>query len=79
MGRESVRIVRGQIQTLYTLGTLGGLSEAELLELFLTRGDDVAEDAFAALVHRLGPMVLAVSRRMLPWRRTRRMPFRRPF
>jgi hypothetical protein len=36
MGRESARTVRGQIQMLYTLGTLSGLSEAELLELFLT-------------------------------------------
>src|SRR5271156_6617838 len=66
MKRESARIVREQIQTLYTLGTLGGLSEAQLLELFLTRDDDVAENAFAALVHRHGPMVLGVCRRMLP-------------
>ena len=66
MKRGSAKIVLGQIQTLYTLGTLGGLSETQLLELFLTRGEDVAEDAFTALVHRHGPMVLGVCRRMLP-------------
>jgi RNA polymerase sigma factor (sigma-70 family) len=65
MKRESVNIVLGQIQALYNLGTLGGLSETQLLELFLTRGEDVAQDAFTALVHRHGPMVLGVCRRML--------------
>ena len=33
--------------------------------MFLTRGGDDAEDAFAALVDRHGPMVLGVCRRML--------------
>ena len=55
-----------QIRTLYELGTLGGMTDAQLLELFLTRAGDDAEDAFAALVHRHGPMVLGVCRRMLP-------------
>ena len=43
----------------------GGLTDAQLLELFLTRSGDDAEDAFAALVDRHGPMVLGVCRRML--------------
>ena len=55
-----------QLRTLYTLGTLGSLTDAQLLELFLTRAGDDAEDAFAALVHRHGPVVLGVCRRMLP-------------
>lgn len=45
---------------------LGSLSEAIvpdscLLERFVTNGD---QDAFAALVHRHGPMVVAVCRRV---------------
>ena len=43
------------VRTLYTLGALGGLTDAELLERFLARSGDDAEDAFAALVHRHGP------------------------
>ena len=54
------------VRTLYTLGALGGLTDAELLERFLARSGDDAEDAFAALVHRHGPTVLGVCRRMLP-------------
>jgi len=66
MERGSANLAFRQIRTLYTLGTLGGLTDAQLLEMFLTRGGDDAEDAFAALVHRHGPMVLGVCRRMLP-------------
>jgi hypothetical protein len=66
MERRSANLAVRQIRTLYTLGTLGGLTDAQLLELFLTRGGDDAEDAFAALVQRHGPMVLGVCRRMLP-------------
>ncbi len=54
------------VRTLYTLGALGGLTDAELLERFLARSGDDAEGAFAALVHRHGPTVLGVCRRMLP-------------
>jgi RNA polymerase sigma factor (sigma-70 family) len=39
-----------------------GLSDGQLLECFLTQGDDAA---FAALVHRHGPMVWSVCRRIL--------------
>ncbi len=60
------RSVLREIRTLFTLGTLGGLTDAELLDLFLSRDGDDAEEAFAALVHRHAPMVLGVCRRMLP-------------
>jgi RNA polymerase sigma factor (sigma-70 family) len=52
----------GQIQRLFDEGTLTGLTDAQLLDRFLTRRD---EGAFAALVERHGPMVLAVCRGVL--------------
>ena len=51
-----------QIQQLYRDGTIAGLSDAELLERYASRRDSAA---FEALVHRHGPMVLAVCRRVL--------------
>ena len=65
METVSARSALRQIRTVFTLGTLGGLTDAQLLELFLTRHGDESEDAFAALVHRHAPMVLGVCRRML--------------
>ena len=47
---------------LFDAGTLSGLGEAQLLERFLTQGD---EAAFEAILHRHGPMVLGVCRRVL--------------
>jgi RNA polymerase sigma factor (sigma-70 family) len=64
MDRGPAGSVLRDVQTLYSLGTLVGRTDAELLEQFLARGDE-AEDAFAALVHRHGPTVLGVCRRML--------------
>ena len=46
-----------QLHTLFSVGTLGGLADQELLERFVSRHD---EDAFATLVHRHAPMVLRV-------------------
>jgi RNA polymerase sigma factor (sigma-70 family) len=43
-------------------GSVGGRSDGQLLECFIAHRD---EDAFAAIVHRHGPMVLAVCRRLL--------------
>ncbi len=65
MKKGSANVALRQLRTLYSLGTLGGLTDAQLLDLFLTRGGPDAEDAFTALVHRHGPMVLGVCRRML--------------
>ena len=53
------------IQTLYDLGTLGGLSDGELLGLFADRRNETAESAFATLVERHGAMVLRVCRSLL--------------
>jgi Sigma-70 region 2 len=52
-------------QTLFNLGSLGGLSDGELLALFATRSDEAGELAFAVLVERHGPMVLRVCRSIL--------------
>jgi RNA polymerase sigma factor (sigma-70 family) len=66
MDKGSARSVLREIRTLYAVGTLNGLTDADLIERFLARGGDDAEDAFAALVHRHGPTVLGVCQRMLP-------------
>ena len=47
---------------LFNSGTVTGLSEAQLLNRFLAHGD---ESAFEAILHRHGPMVLGVCRRVL--------------
>jgi RNA polymerase sigma factor (sigma-70 family) len=66
MDSGMARGIRRDIHTLYALGTMGGRTDAELLERFLARTDGDSEDAFATLVARHGPMVLGVCRRMLP-------------
>jgi RNA polymerase sigma factor (sigma-70 family) len=56
--------MRDPIATLFQVGALGGLDDAQLLDLFLGRPDAV-DAAFAALVERHGPMVLRVCRSVL--------------
>ena len=53
------------IRTLFAVGTIAGLTDAELLERFASRGGEEAEMAFAALLARHGPMVLSVCRGLL--------------
>ena len=48
------------IRTLFEVGTVGGLTDGQLLEQFASCPDDAGESAFAALVARHGPMVLWV-------------------
>jgi RNA polymerase sigma factor (sigma-70 family) len=57
-GTSGLALLRGVFES----GTLAGLSEAELLARYLSRGD---ERAFEALVSRHAPMVLGVCRRHL--------------
>ena len=61
----STRDVLRNLRTLYQLGVSGHLSDEQLLERFLARRDETAEEAFAAIVHRHGPMVLGVCLRVL--------------
>ena len=51
-----------QIRGLFEAGTVAGLTDGQLLDLYLTRRD---ESAFAALVMRHGPMVLGVCHSVL--------------
>ncbi|MFI5457513.1 MAG: sigma-70 family RNA polymerase sigma factor [Isosphaerales bacterium] len=53
------------IRALFTAGTVGGLTDGQLLERFANRDGDGAEPAFASLVERHGPMVLRVCRTVL--------------
>ena len=54
-----------QLCTLYRVGVIGDLTDGQLLERFVSRRDESAEAAFAALVDRHGPMVLRVCRQIL--------------
>ncbi len=55
----------GHLHTVFTAGTVAGLSDGLLLERFVAQGDELA---FEAIVARHGPLVLSVCRRMLPER-----------
>ena len=61
---QDQRVLR-QLGTLLTVGTAGELTDGQLLERFATRSGDAAEQAFATLVERHGPMVLRVCRGVL--------------
>src|SRR5262245_50811545 len=50
---------------LFRFGVVGELSDGQLLDQFVTRRGEAAEDAFAVLVQRHGPMVLGTCRRIL--------------
>jgi len=68
--QESVPVDRSShiaspLQTLFDVGTLGSLTDGQLLERFLRGGRAVAEAAFTLLVQRHGPMVLKVCQGVL--------------
>ena len=54
-----------EIGTLFEVGTIGDLSDGQLIERFLAGPGALAEAAFAALVDRHGTMVMGVCRRLL--------------
>ena len=64
MGNDPSASVLRQIDQLFSVGTLSGMSDAELLARFAAR-DAGSESAFAALVTRHGSMVLGACRRIL--------------
>ena len=53
------------IDILYRMGTVGGLTDRELLRHFTMRDKVLAQQAFEAIVQRHGPMVLGVCHRFL--------------
>jgi RNA polymerase sigma factor (sigma-70 family) len=57
--------VHRQVHRLFNFGTLGTMSDAQLLDRFVSRRDDAAEAGFEELVIRHGPMVLRVCRGVL--------------
>jgi RNA polymerase sigma factor (sigma-70 family) len=61
----AARAVVRHLRTLYQFGVVGSLSDEELLDRYLARRDQTAEEAFAELVRRHGPMVLGACRRIL--------------
>jgi RNA polymerase sigma factor (sigma-70 family) len=54
-----------QLERLFRAGTVGGLTDAQLLEQFVVGDDEAAGVAFEAIVGRHGPMVLRVCRSVL--------------
>lgn len=60
-------VIRKSVQTLFSVGAVGGMADGELLDRFMHRrqSDTEAEGAFRALVERHGPMVLGICRRVL--------------
>ncbi len=65
MAKGQVSAASRDVQTLFSAGTIGTLTDGQLLERFTTRRGDIAELAFAALIERHGPMVLRVCRAIL--------------
>jgi RNA polymerase sigma factor (sigma-70 family) len=65
MARVASESVVRQLGSLFDGGAVAGLSDRQLLERFTARHDACGEAAFAALVSRHGPMVLAVCRQLL--------------
>ena len=65
MAKGDQSIALRHLDTLFSVGTLGGLTDAQLLERFTSRRDQAAELAFAALIERHGPMVLRTCRAVL--------------
>jgi len=62
VGRQADKAVLGQLQTLFSVGVAGNLTDGQLLERFTTHRGEVGELAFAVLVERHGPMVLRTCR-----------------
>ncbi len=65
MAAQPRQSIYRQIDALFRVGTLGGLSDGALLERFVTGSRDDASAAFSVLVERHGPMVLRLCRRVL--------------
>ncbi len=65
MSRVRSKAVQKPLKVLFESGSMAGVPDAQLLEQFALRRDSDGEAAFAILVARHGPMVLAVCRHLL--------------
>ena len=65
MARGNRGIALRHLNTLFSEGMIGALTDAQLLERFTSQRDETAELAFRALVERHGPMVFRVCRAVL--------------
>ena len=65
MAQASQGTALRHIHTLFNVGSIGGLTDGQLLERFRFCNDEGADLAFAALVERHGPMVLRVCQSVL--------------
>jgi RNA polymerase sigma factor (sigma-70 family) len=65
MKRGPTQTLVRDLEILYHVGTVPGLTDRELLGQFTVRDSARAHQAFGAIVHRHGPMVLAVCNRVL--------------
>jgi hypothetical protein len=62
--RSSYSVLRS-VHQLINLGVVGGMTDAQLLAIFVRRQDEAAEAAFEVLMFRHGPMVYRVCRSLL--------------
>ena len=65
MGDQRVETALRDIDALFRLGVVSGLSDGQLLERFRAQSGPESSLAFEAIVRRHGPMVLGVCRRVL--------------
>jgi RNA polymerase sigma factor (sigma-70 family) len=65
MDKKRAETVSRGMDALFRLGVMGGLNDGQLLERFAAHRDAEGQIAFEAIVHRHGPMVLGVCRRVL--------------
>ena len=65
MKRSGAQFPQGSLDTLWTVGALGAMTDGELLDHFQVHRDTSGQEAFRILVQRHGPMVLGLCRSLL--------------
>ena len=65
MDNPRAETVRRDLDALFHLGVVGGMSDGQLLERFMSCGQDGGQTAFEEVVRRHGSMVLGVCLRAL--------------
>ncbi len=65
MDNRPAESVSHDLDALFRLGVVAGLSDEQLLERFAAQAEPDSQLAFDAIVRRHGPMVMGVCRRLL--------------